>query len=355
MATAIAIVEQGIRDIQSESQSWRAVLERVANELPADISSVIRNDMDHLVTRSIAQAGVEMRCNVDFLSNRAIQSLERIKAELLGQVPASLGPEFCQTPPSIDLNLSPDKWQEHILDGYDLDQRDRSGALVQFYFLHEDGSTTSVTEDRIGRTTHYQVTVNLSEPNFQRWLYASRAVKLVATWNGEVLDQGETVISPWSGETRLEYSSLQNYVYIPPRVYGDGDFDTDEDNFMAVNLAGGINVQDTFIDGHVYMRAQEREDDYTTVEGWSDWHRLYDAPPGWQIVAVRPQSDSHESQNILTHGEQSPYWRPAGEVVEKFIVFGDTDDDEADFYTRVDVYWRPLEVTIREVAPAWLR
>ena len=57
-----------------------------------------------LANRSIASAGVEFRCNIDFFfERRAIEALKRLKAQLLKQNPPPLPPAFCQVdPPAID-------------------------------------------------------------------------------------------------------------------------------------------------------------------------------------------------------------------------------------------------------------
>jgi len=81
---AISVIDRGIEDITSESSSWQTVLQRVAMNLPNDISNTIRQDAQQLASRSIAEAGIEFRCNVDFLGDRAIRSLQQLKAELRG-------------------------------------------------------------------------------------------------------------------------------------------------------------------------------------------------------------------------------------------------------------------------------
>ncbi len=72
---AIKVIDEGINDIRHESASWQNVLQEVAKELPEDISENIRKDAEILVSKSIAEAGVEFRCNTDFLSKRAVESL----------------------------------------------------------------------------------------------------------------------------------------------------------------------------------------------------------------------------------------------------------------------------------------
>src|SRR4030095_3371788 len=64
---AVGVIDQGITTIDHDSTKWQATLQEVADKLPKDIQSTIRNEMDQLVARSIARAGVEFRCYADFL------------------------------------------------------------------------------------------------------------------------------------------------------------------------------------------------------------------------------------------------------------------------------------------------
>jgi len=142
---ATSVIDRGIEDITAESSSWQTVLKRVATELPQDISEVIRQDAQQLATRSVADTGVEFKCSFDFLGNRAIQSLQRLKAKLPGTDLPPLTPAFCHvTPDSIDLKANPDSWSKVTYHGYDMDQKDSTGALIGFVLVAPDGTTTSI-------------------------------------------------------------------------------------------------------------------------------------------------------------------------------------------------------------------
>ena len=71
---AVAVIDLGISDLQTASAEWQTVLQRVANNLPTDISEQIRTEAQNLATRSIATAGTEFRCNVDFLKNQRFET-----------------------------------------------------------------------------------------------------------------------------------------------------------------------------------------------------------------------------------------------------------------------------------------
>ncbi len=100
--------------------------------------------------------------------------------------------------------------------------------------------------------------------------------------------------------------------------------------------------------------AKEERKDWTEVNGESAWTSAYEAPAGWKIVDVRPRSSSEYRANITGHGKQV-YNRPAGEVVSEFEVYGDRDGDEAGTWSRVDIHWRVLAVSLQETEPEWAR
>jgi hypothetical protein len=347
---ALEVIDRGIRDIERDMYSWQSVLQRVANQLPEDISETVRVDAQSLAARSIAKAGIEFRCEVDFLANRAIESLRRLKAELLNQNPPPLPPTFCQVEESIDLNVSPTKWSTKILTGYDLDHKDSAGRLLQFQLLTAQGSTIPLPESRIGRTTHYQITLNLGGMASQ--LHSRRITKIVASWNGKRQIHPQIVIIPWEAKRQTITVNIGNTgPYYPPRIGGDRDFDTHHDEPTDVRVRGEMHITQGAIRCEVYMRAREREPDHTEVEG-SSWARAYTAPQGWWIVAVHPNVASTHTA-VVTGSGRLTFSRPAGEVVDHFEVWVDRGGDEAGTWTRVTVHWRPLNVTIEELRPEW--
>ncbi len=351
---ALEVIDNGIRDIERDSSSWQSVLQRVANQLPEDISETVRVDAQSLATRSIATAGTEFRCNVDFLASRAIESLRRLKAELLNQNPPPLPPAFCQVDPaSIDLKVSPNRWSAVILYGYDLDHKDSADRPLQVLLLNSQGSTVPLPENRIGRTTHYQIVLNLGD--MARQLYHNQVTKIVVSWNGKTEGYPQIVIIPWEAKRQTITVPVGSTGPYPPRhTGGDRDFDTGEDDPTDLVLRGEIWVTEQRIDNRTYMYAREVKSDYTTVEGWSSWGNAYTAPNGWRIIEVRPTVGSEHTAKVTVQGRLT-YHRPAGEVVDYFEVWLDSDGNEAGTWTRVTTHWRPLNITIEEITPEWLR
>lgn len=351
---ATDVIDRGIEDIQSESANWSTVLQRVAQDLPAEINATIRNEAQNLATRSIATAGVEFRCNVDFLAARAIASLRWLKSKLNGDESAAPPPpQFCQvSPDAIDLNARETSISKVTIHGYDFDHMDQSGKRISFYLLKGDGTREEVPEARIGRTTHYQITINIGE--LARTLYQDKVTKIISTWDNTSATYPEVVVLPWLRQRRTERVNLERTSFMPPKVgNGDRDFNTHDDEHMSLDARGEISLSDaSVLKCRVYMRAREERSDWTEVAGYSPWFVAYSAPAGWRIASFRPNSNSRHTANITTNGELI-YSRPAGEVVQRFQVWGDRGGDEAGTWTRMEVQWRTMEVTIEQTIPDW--
>ena len=349
---AINVIDRGIYDINTGSANWRTVLERVANDLPEDISATIRNDAQSLATRSIASAGVEARCDADFFERRAVQSLENLKAELLGTTPPLLPPHFCQMDPSsINMIDSPRRWPMVILYGYDLDHRNSTGSLFKFLALDNRGATIPIPEDRIGRTTHYQVTLNLR--GLERWFYEKNIVKVIVEWNGSTSGNSQVLIIPWTPDTTTEYKNI-GFIELTPEnlLQGDADFDTDDDEAMEVTVKGHLYFREQYIHCMIFMEAYQEKSDYTILVGNSDWNKIvYTPPDGWKIINIRPKIPSTYTARITEHGSHTYFPEPGG-VVKYFEIWGDHKGDDVG-YTKVKVYWNELEITLEETVPEW--
>lgn len=364
---ATEVIDSAINDISNQSEIWQSVLQRVAADLPEEVSETIRNDAQNLATRSVATVGVEFRCNVDFFSNRAIASLKRLKNELLLKPAPILPPAFCQvSPDSIDLNSSPNKWNKITLQGYDLDHADANGNLLAFDLLGASGERKiPLPEEQVGRTTHYQVTISVGQLAEQ--LYTEDISKIVSRWESTEgnLPPGnlpEILVLDWTPKVKTETKNVDSTDYMPPKKNGDGNFNTHDDEHMSVEVQGKYTISNTEIVSQAYMHAREERKDWTEVDGWSNEYIAYQAPPGWHITSVRPGTNvddnatstvvSKHKANITEHNRQH-YSQPDGEIVKSFDVWGDHDGDEAGTWTHVKVNWSPIEVSLRQIKPDW--
>ncbi len=363
MQNAISIVDNGIIKIQNESGAWRNTLETISNELPKEVRETIRSDMRNFVDRSVAATNNGVHCTVDFLAARAIQSLKYIKTSLENELalyekrasdvkPLVLPPpQFCQViPNAINLSTDPESWSTVTLHGYDLDHGDTLNQKLSVFLINKEGATFALPESHIGRTTHYQATLNLGE--LESFLYHHKIHKIITSWNNSTDGNPEIVVLKWKPKRKTEITGISRLDYMPPNNRGDEDFNTSSGKEMHIVVRGEIRIQETHIDCRTYLFAHEPRPDYTTAVGGTAWSRAYTAPPKWKIVGVTPEVNSEHRSSISNHGAHD-YHRPNGEVVEYFKVFGDRRGDDAGSYTKVETNWRSLSVTLEETEPPW--
>jgi len=363
---AVAVIDQGIQDIREESADWRVVLQRVADDLPKEVGELIRNDAQNLVSRSIAQTGVEFRCNTDFLAHRASMALARLKAKVLGETLPLLPPAFCQvTPDAIDLKAEPASWSKVVLSGYDFDHEDAAGKQFTLELVSADGNVTEVDDARIGRTTHYQATVNLGDIAAE--LHAKKINKILVRWGGQHDGYPQVVVLPWEAERQLVRGhNPGSTTWKPPHKRGDGDFflhkklvDLKGKRTASLDLRAESKItrDRRKVQTRVYMKAREAVPDHTTVAGWSGWRTAYEAPKGKQIVSAQPLGLSRFKGAVTGRDKGRGYYHrlPRGEVAKEFRYWVDRKGDDVPGYTRVDVTWAPLQVTLVDQKPEWTR
>src|SRR5262249_11886728 len=73
-------LNDAITALQSQSADWQQVLKDTASKLTKDAQSTVRNEISNLISRTTAQAGVELRCDADFVRERIREELVRLKA-----------------------------------------------------------------------------------------------------------------------------------------------------------------------------------------------------------------------------------------------------------------------------------
>ncbi len=371
---AVRIVDRGIEQIHEDSTRWQAVLQDVAKNLPQEIQSIIRIEVNDLAQRSIATVGVEFRCNVDFLSGRAIVRLQRIKTLLLNSTPPVIGPGFCQvTPASINLNLDPERRAEIAIDGYDLDALDVKSRPMRVILESSDGVTRiDFPESRLGRTTHYHMVLNVHGPDFESLLEANQVAKIRLNWSDRVDGYPEILIVQAVAPTKTKVVPIGSMTHTPRRTGGDNDFDTSPGEPTDVKVAGETRLNNGVIEARVYMFAREREPDHTRVESWSNeiktgtterrvgpmrlqvptygegpWDVAYRPPGGWKVRSATPLGKTEGIATVTDHKIVS-ISKPAGEVVRLFEAWVDRNDGEAGSYTKTKVYFNDITVEIEK-------
>lgn len=153
---AVAAIDRAMWMVQNESKDWRQILSETEDKLASDAQSMMVNEVNSAFDRAIGTVGTEFKCDTDFVEDRLVQDLARIKAELLNEPVPDKEPAICLVDPmSVDVSLVPErlKWVE--IYGYDFDTTD-----VQLV-LREGDRYVDVTASCLGKPTHYHMTIDL--------------------------------------------------------------------------------------------------------------------------------------------------------------------------------------------------
>jgi hypothetical protein len=352
-----AQVERSITRLDSESDQWQNIARQIAEDVPAEAKSTIRNEVQSLATKTIAQGGVEFRANVDFLAHRVQQGLKRVLALIDGKQIEAPIPYFAQMDPNtFNINLDPSSRASILLTGWDFDSKDKDGKPVGFALVDAENKVLAdIPESRIGRNTHYQITINVSGPEFVTQIWTLKPKKISAQWKGKIGfdgDVSEITVTEWEPKRRKVHAEGSSITYTPPHIGGDGDFSTDDDYPMHIDVRAETQLVDNkSIQIRVGMHAKEHDDDWTEVAGISEWQNAYIAPAGWRIDSLIPGPGvSTDHVDINNHAERD-LAKGAAEIARNFHIWGDTDDDEAGTHTRVRVDFQDMDIELEEERP----
>lgn len=150
---AIEVVQNAINALNANSASWQQELEKLESVTNTDVKNLINNDVTNLMQRSIGTAGVEFRCNLDFIGARVKDGLAALLAKLRGTTPPAPMPAVCQvSPSSLDMGARPVALQWY---GYNFDSPD-----VHVVLKYAGGEVR--LDDATSRPTHYLLTLDTS-------------------------------------------------------------------------------------------------------------------------------------------------------------------------------------------------
>lgn len=144
-------------------------------------------------------------------------------------------------------------------------------------------------------------------------------------------------------------------LFIPPLVNGDNNWD---EGFDCEVKAQSEIYHGNVIRVRLFMYGSEREDDWTRVEGWSDWQEIYHAPHGWEISEAVPLGTSEQKYSFGENENLKTFeYSGEGALINKFEIYGFRGDDPevAGWFTRVVAYFNPIKVEMektRVVQPA---
>lgn len=152
-------IDATVAALNQNSADWQQLVRDLVSDLKG-IRQDVANDVQAIATRGIATAGVEFRCDADFIGKRVKEGLQALSAKLRGQTPPPLEPVVCQiafSPPQIDqahINMMnvPD---EVLFYGYNFDITSENGLTL--VLKHSAGEMPLQTW--VNKPTHYLLTL----------------------------------------------------------------------------------------------------------------------------------------------------------------------------------------------------
>jgi hypothetical protein len=300
----------GISELNNQSADWQQILTQTRDQLIKDGQSTIANEVDTELKRAVATTGAEVRCNVDFLRVRVQQSLERIRASLLGQKVDPPEPALCEVVPlAVDMSLVPSRLNHLEFYGYDFDT-----TPIQVFL---DNTSGSVDESaKLAQPTHYHMTLNLGGNGVP---LGTTSQRLRLRWNGQDIST-ISVIHPATPTCQSKVVPFTHtpMTYIPPHTRGDADFSGNgpkvDASVRLVSAGDHVNVA-------IAMTAVETHSDWTTASG-STTTAFYSAEPGFRIDSIVDPAVSSWSYTDTNHDVD--VFGSSGGPVSQWQFIGDT-------------------------------
>jgi hypothetical protein len=332
-------IDSAVGTLNYQSSSWQQVLQQMESKLDSDAKNLIDNDVQKLISRTVDHAGVEFRCNADFVNHRVAEDLLVIKAKLLKQTPPTPQPQFCQAEPEvIDSSQAPDILTYY---GYNFDLTNQlTVKLVSSAGIESDISST------VHVPTAYALTVTLVGLD----LSSSKGLNLY--WRGKPT-QSVAIVSPLAPVKVCAQSSVDKPPqtigpYIPPKVANGGD---DEFNGNGPNIDIAVNLITTLqqVKARVYMNAIETRSDFTQVQGYQDFI-IYTAPDNMRVDHVSGATSSRYQYTDKGYSMDKPYIikMGSGDLVDKYEVIGDEGGNDVGHTGVAAVHLNPITIVQNE-------
>ena len=341
-----ALIDDAISKLTNQSSDWQRIVTETRDKLPKDAQSFVRTELATVLDRSVRAAGSEVRCIIDFIGQRVLDDLQRLRALLLHQEPPPRWPTICGVNPSLvrmsERNADPSRFEAVEIHGYNFDSQPSPQVLLTDNNVVSDvtmnGSVSNLTYQ-----SHYQMTLNLGGNGVK--LSATSQVIALA-WNGTRLSE-IPVIQPEPPPCPTRIVNLDNIGIHEARAAldsGDPEFGT---NGPLVSAGVTLTNRESHVDAELWIRAEERNNGDTV--GWGrTTFSIHSAPSNWRILRiVTPTSDTIPSYHDTTW-EVDVRLKGGDGPVSVYELWGDTHgwdvEPDRDDGTRVRAHFRRVAV-----------
>lgn len=274
-------IDKGILTIENSANSAESVLLDIADQF-GDFSKGLAYSADRVLDAVVGDAGVEARCLVDFMGNRAIHYLLLMKAEFItGVIPPPPPPLICRA--SMDVvDLNAPSSERYTLNLYGADFLPMYKDSFSLVLVNPGGNELVLGEDIFVRQSSYKYVLNLfriDDDLLDQWSYLS-----IRFNDAEVSAVGIVPKDPPIPPKPREVNRTPGvYTFIPPHVKNGHD----------KKFGRGLKVRVSFYIRHtrtqayvqIIMRAIDKRNE-TVAAGWSQRFYFFQAPYGEYIKGI---------------------------------------------------------------------
>lgn len=185
-------IDAVIAALDTNSEEWQTLLKSLSQDLQS-LEKQAALDVDNIIARATTRAGVEFRCEADFIGDRVKEDLQRYVDIRRGKTPSPPQPKVCQvifTPPQFELaSVIVGTTSEIVFYGYNFDLEG-----IQVVLVHREGEI-SLNQPDLGASpfvnspTHYMLSVitytDPTTPGQQHPMCNLQDRRFVIRWNGE--------------------------------------------------------------------------------------------------------------------------------------------------------------------------
>jgi hypothetical protein len=340
--------------IAIESADWQYTLQNVTQGLAKDARDLIQGDLTNLLGRIEGAVPSVIGCTVDLLSSKAVEGLEKIKANLTHETYESPPPSVCRyVPNAIDLGLSASTRQSMDVFGYDWD----SDAPIRVLHTFKNGDEP-VELDILTKDTAYHALLAIGEVPF-----GPNSDKLRIEGLRGMLAELKVIQKPPPECIRGKEDNAQHdpVTVWPSLVRGDAEF---FGNGPLIHVGFSVQNDQTRLLGRLGMDAQEEiphpfaPNEYLRGDTYADGSTeppfvLYQAPPGFQITSWIPSGATWEGHTTRdTNPRESQRFTGDGStMLREWEITGDIDgvDVGVDRGTRATAFFAPFKVFLAEI------
>jgi hypothetical protein len=153
---AVSVLDDSIQKMGRQSDKWKEVLEQTRDTFIKEGQSTLANEVSNVISRASSDAGIEVKCSVDFLRDRSKEELIKLRATLTKEK-LELKPVFCNpTPNAIDMNLPPERRNGVEISGYNLTTEN-----IKVSLLDSKAQTKVDVSSYLSNPSGYLLTLNL--------------------------------------------------------------------------------------------------------------------------------------------------------------------------------------------------